>query len=74
MRQLELGDVLWVGRTTTGEEVVLDYVIERKIVTDLCASIMDGRYKGMFFFLAPANLLKNKNLGYGDLGLEIKFI
>lgn len=48
IRQLDLGDILWVGRTNTGEEVVLDYIIERKIVTDLCASITGGRYKGNY--------------------------
>lgn len=45
-RQLELGDFLWVGISNTHEEVVLDYIVERKIVTDLCSSIQDGRYKG----------------------------
>lgn len=44
---LGLGDIIWVGRTNSGIEIVLDYVIERKIISDLCHSIIGGRYKGM---------------------------
>ncbi|KAL0479460.1 crossover junction endonuclease MUS81 [Acrasis kona] len=44
--QLCLGDMLWVARNIkTQEEIVLDFIIERKAVGDLAASIVDGRYK-----------------------------
>lgn len=33
-----------VSITTGEQELVLDYVLERKIVADLCNSLMDGRY------------------------------
>ncbi len=46
VRKLELGDVVWLGRTDRGAEVLLDHIIERKQIPDLCASIIDGRYKG----------------------------
>jgi len=48
-RPLKLGDVCWIARKLDGfgseeDECVLDYVIERKRLDDLCSSIRDGRY------------------------------
>ena len=48
-RALRLGDVLWIARRRDGlggeeDECVLDYVVERKRLDDLCHSIKDGRY------------------------------
>lgn len=53
MRSLDLGDALWVakrkGSNTLGsesenDEVVLDWVVERKRLDDLVGSIKDGRF------------------------------
>jgi crossover junction endonuclease MUS81 len=49
-RALRLGDVCWIARRLDGlggeeDECVLDYVVERKRLDDLCSSIRDGRYK-----------------------------
>lgn len=49
-RALRLGDMCWVARRKNplGEEedeCVLDYVVERKRLDDLCSSIRDGRYQ-----------------------------
>lgn len=49
-RALRLGDMCWVARRRDGhggeeDECVLDYVVERKRLDDLCSSIRDGRYK-----------------------------
>ena len=48
-RALRLGDVCWIARRIDGmggeeDECVLDYVLERKRLDDLCSSIKDGRY------------------------------
>lgn len=44
-RPLTVGDGLWIARNkSTNEEVVLDYIIERKRLDDLAMSIQDGRY------------------------------
>jgi crossover junction endonuclease MUS81 len=48
-RALRLGDVLWIARKLDGmggeeDECVLDYVLERKRLDDLCASMRDNRY------------------------------
>lgn len=50
-KMLPLGDMIWVARryrnekATTGEDdVVLDAIVERKRLDDLCGSIRDGRY------------------------------
>jgi crossover junction endonuclease MUS81 len=48
-RALRLGDMCWVARRLDGlggeeDECVLDYVVERKRLDDLCMSIKDGRY------------------------------
>lgn len=49
-RALRLGDMCWVARRRDGhgdeeDECVLDYVVERKRLDDLCSSIRDGRYQ-----------------------------
>lgn len=57
VRNLSLGDVLWVARhKTTGLEVVLNYVCERKRLDDLAMSIRDGR------FTEQKSRLKNSGL------------
>ena len=48
-RALKLGDMCWIARRRDGiggeeDECVLDYVVERKRLDDLCSSIKDGRY------------------------------
>ncbi|ORY04066.1 putative DNA repair protein Mus81 [Basidiobolus meristosporus CBS 931.73] len=54
-RNLELGDVLWVARQLncggSEEEIFLGYVVERKRMDDLVASIKDGRFKEQKFRL-----------------------
>ena len=44
VRALELGDVLWVVRRPNKPDLVLDWILERKRVSDLESSIMDKRY------------------------------
>ncbi|CAM9433853.1 unnamed protein product [Pylaiella littoralis] len=45
-RQLPLGDMLWIARRKDDptSEVLLGYIVERKTVSDLASSIIDGRY------------------------------
>jgi crossover junction endonuclease MUS81 len=47
--KLNIGDFTWVARpkrsSFSSTDVVLDYVVERKRIDDLCQSIIDGRYK-----------------------------
>jgi crossover junction endonuclease MUS81 len=48
-RALKLGDVCWIAKRKDGiggeeDECVLNYVMERKRLDDLCSSIKDGRY------------------------------
>ena len=56
VRKLQVGDFLWIAREKrvpvpgmiqmpTSRELVLDYVVERKRMDDLCGSILDGRFK-----------------------------
>lgn len=50
VKNLNLGDMLWIARSRSPHlraderECVLDYVVERKRLDDLCGSIRDGRY------------------------------
>ncbi|KAJ3332926.1 Crossover junction endonuclease mus81 [Blyttiomyces sp. JEL0837] len=46
-KTLELGDVMWIARANDVlmKEVVLNYIVERKTMDDLVASIKDGRFK-----------------------------
>ncbi|KAJ2798111.1 Crossover junction endonuclease mus81 [Coemansia guatemalensis] len=50
IRPLTVGDYLWIARAKSTSnkglpDIVLDYVVERKRMDDLCASIRDGRYR-----------------------------
>jgi crossover junction endonuclease MUS81 len=48
--KLSVGDFAWVVRSKSNlgqseSDLILDYVVERKRMDDLCQSIIDGRYK-----------------------------
>ncbi|KAH8740352.1 hypothetical protein FG386_002864 [Cryptosporidium ryanae] len=53
LKNLPVGDVIWVARpiyennekASIGESYVLPWIIERKTGSDMCSSIMDGRYE-----------------------------
>jgi crossover junction endonuclease MUS81 len=53
-KMMPLGDMIWVARRvdpvtkrpTGADDVVLDAIVERKRLDDLCNSIIDGRYVG----------------------------
>ncbi|GAA6051800.1 hypothetical protein JCM3770_004979 [Rhodotorula araucariae] len=63
-KMLPLGDMLWIarrvdpvtGRPTGGDDVVLDAIVERKRLDDLCTSIIDGRYVGQKFRLKDSGI------------------
>ncbi|XP_075693469.1 structure-specific endonuclease subunit MUS81 isoform X4 [Rhinoderma darwinii] len=67
VRKLHVGDFLWVAqekvqpvpgqlRIPQARELVLDYVIERKRMDDLCGSIIDGRFREQKFRLKRCGL------------------
>ncbi|XP_077598472.1 structure-specific endonuclease subunit MUS81 [Stigmatopora nigra] len=64
VRKLNVGDFLWVAREksapasggTRTRELVLDYVVERKRMDDLCGSIIDGRFREQKFRLKRCGL------------------
>uniref|UniRef100_A0A8C1MAK6 Crossover junction endonuclease MUS81 n=1 Tax=Cyprinus carpio TaxID=7962 RepID=A0A8C1MAK6_CYPCA len=69
IRKLNVGDFLWVAREKVtpvpgqlrppvGKELVLDYIIERKRMDDLCGSIIDGRFREQKFRLKRCGLRK----------------
>lgn len=46
IKRLPVGDGIWIARHRRSHtEYVLDFVVERKSVTDLVSSIRDSRYK-----------------------------
>ncbi|XP_028341172.1 crossover junction endonuclease MUS81 isoform X2 [Physeter macrocephalus] len=51
VRKLHVGDFVWVAQETSPRdparpgELVLDHVVERKRLDDLCSSIIDGRFR-----------------------------
>ncbi|KXJ95834.1 hypothetical protein Micbo1qcDRAFT_217543 [Microdochium bolleyi] len=71
MRSLELGDALWVAKCkdpnflaragAEGDEVVLDWIVERKRLDDLIGSIKDGRFHEQKFRLKKSGV---KNVIY----------
>ncbi|XP_051506682.1 crossover junction endonuclease MUS81-like isoform X3 [Myxocyprinus asiaticus] len=69
IRKLNVGDFLWVAREKVApvpgqlrppvaKELVLDYIIERKRMDDLCGSIIDGRFREQKFRLKRCGLHK----------------
>lgn len=71
MRALELGDALWVAKChdpkilaekgVEGDEIVLDWIVERKRLDDLIGSIKDGRFHEQKFRLRKSGI---KNVTY----------
>lgn len=71
MRALELGDAMWVAKFhdpkflsqygEEGDEVMLDYIVERKRLDDLIGSIKDGRFHEQKFRLRRSGM---KNVIY----------
>jgi crossover junction endonuclease MUS81 len=71
MRALALGDILWVAKLRNpqllpslgadGDEILLDWIIERKRLDDLVSSIKDSRYKEQKFRLLQSGV---KNVIY----------
>ncbi|KAK5987398.1 Crossover junction endonuclease MUS81 [Cladobotryum mycophilum] len=68
MRSLELGDVQWIAKChdstllsrngAEGDEVVLDWIVERKRLDDLIGSIKDGRFHEQKFRLKRSGVKK----------------
>lgn len=69
VRKLHIGDFLWIAqekvhpvpgqlRIPQPQELVLDYIIERKRMDDLCGSIIDGRFREQKFRLKKCDLLR----------------
>lgn len=71
MRSLELGDALWIAKMkdpkllsrlgADGDEVILDWIVERKRLDDLIGSIKDGRFHEQKFRLRKSGI---KNVTY----------
>ncbi|PHH61849.1 hypothetical protein CDD81_7777 [Ophiocordyceps australis] len=68
MRSLELGDAQWIAKCNDpnllsaqgaeGDEVVLDWIVERKRLDDLIGSIKDGRFHEQKFRLSRSGVQK----------------
>lgn len=68
MRSLELGDVQWIAKChdptllprngAEGDEIVLDWIVERKRLDDLVSSIKDGRFHEQKFRLKRSGAKK----------------
>ncbi|XP_049636120.1 crossover junction endonuclease MUS81 [Suncus etruscus] len=62
VRKLHVGDFVWVAQETqpgdpaNPRELVLDHVVERKRMDDLCSSIIDGRFREQKFRLKRCGL------------------
>eukprot|EP01133_Synstelium_polycarpum_P019008 gene19008-22753_t len=67
VRKLELGDFVWMAvEEGTGEEWLVDFIVERKRIDDLSGSIIDGRYKEQKFRLAKCGIRHIVYLVEGD--------
>lgn len=67
IKHLPVGDALWIARhKELDTEYVLDFIVERKSVTDLVSSIRDSRYKDQKLRLKKSGLRKLIYLVEGD--------
>ena len=75
-RCLAIGDALWIarrksavsnGQSNENEEFVLDYIVERKRVDDLWASIVDGRYRRQKYVMRQAGVANMVYLSEGNV-------
>ncbi|KZT55583.1 hypothetical protein CALCODRAFT_498478 [Calocera cornea HHB12733] len=54
---LAVGDTVWIARSRrTGTTCVLNWIVERKRLDDLCASVKDGRFQDQKFRLSQSGL------------------
>jgi ERCC4-type nuclease len=60
-RVLPVGDAMFIARLPDGMEIVLDWIVERKTVSDFVASAADGRVKHQTFAMNACGL-SNKML------------
>ncbi|KAG8522612.1 LOW QUALITY PROTEIN: Crossover junction endonuclease MUS81, partial [Galemys pyrenaicus] len=71
VRKLHVGDFVWVAQETRPRdpaspgELVLDHVVERKRLDDLCSSIIDGRFREQKFRLKRCGLRRRVYLVEG---------
>uniref|UniRef100_A0A1D1ZA70 Crossover junction endonuclease MUS81 n=1 Tax=Anthurium amnicola TaxID=1678845 RepID=A0A1D1ZA70_9ARAE len=66
-RRLPVGDGIWVARHRhLSHEYVLDFIVERKRIDDLCSSIRDNRYRDQKLRLLRCGLQKLIYLVEGD--------
>ncbi|XP_065738610.1 crossover junction endonuclease MUS81 [Phocoena phocoena] len=62
VRKLHVGDFVWVAQETSPRdparprELVLDHIVERKRLDDLCSSIIDSRFREQKFRLKRCGL------------------
>ncbi|KAG5320658.1 MUS81 endonuclease, partial [Pseudoatta argentina] len=62
VRRLKIGDFAWIARCRkTNDELIMPYIIERKRMDDLSASIVDGRFHEQKFRLKQSGI---ENLMY----------
>ncbi|XP_038972876.1 crossover junction endonuclease MUS81 isoform X2 [Phoenix dactylifera] len=67
VRRLPIGDGIWIVRHRhSNNEYVLDFIVERKKVDDLCSSIKDNRYRDQKLRLQRCGLQKLIYLVEGD--------
>ncbi|KAK8620868.1 hypothetical protein V6N13_067329 [Hibiscus sabdariffa] len=67
VRRLPIGDGIWIARHKhLSGEYVLDFIVERKNVNDLCSSIRDNRYRDQKLRLLRSGLKKLIYLVEGD--------
>lgn len=67
-RTLEVGDFMWIAyNKEKNEEIVLDFIVERKAIDDLASSIIDKRYEEQKFRLNKSGLKNKYYIVEGDV-------
>lgn len=67
VRQLPVGDALFVAQYPDGSEIVLDYLIERKTLHDYLSSLKDGRVERQSYMMLQSNTPRRVFVLEGDM-------
>lgn len=57
--KLNVGDFTWIARSKNArnDDIILNFIVERKRMDDFCQSIIDGRYKEQKVFTISLDYL-----------------
>jgi ERCC4-type nuclease len=69
-RQNEIGDFMWIARFKDKQEIVLDFIVERKAIDDLSSSILSERFEEQKFRMKRSKIKHKFYIVEGELSRQ----